>query len=504
MRKVHRQKVYGFRSLVLTRVVQARNQQRFRGVIQDAEATWRMLLRHFLNGWSSISKYRIERERLGLNKLRRVFSRSMWLQASKFIKRIKSNPEKLAYLATMEKRFKMNPGALKQKTFGYYMIGDDGNIQHQTNERVLGRLELRINHGCLTLYDLFRGSSQFQQKMFFYKALAMARAKEFLDRVDIFYHRVLARIAIKRIKQNWIFGFDMRSQGLHRVQNLINRSPKKYRCTDYEEFMKKRERTGKGAAVAAGVEKLKRLINRKPNQFIRKINNTKERSKNLEQKRREIFSGGLILLNISRNYKNWSFNKIRNAYHSGLLMHNDYLSRKLNEIKIEYMKKLVQEATYVLEGTIERHRRNDANFFMIRLLNPNLILNRTNFALRIIKHLMKMKRFMNIKKAFEKLKVVEKKKKPIDLGLVEEFVDALSYLFNNRKSEAFGSIQSYVMEFEVLKIEEVSNSMVVNLNSHGHVSTVLDNALERTLVFDKNPNLQHNLSRNSIDSRSFN
>lgn len=488
---------------MMSRVIHARNQQRFTGVITDSEASWRMLMRHFLRGWREIASYSLKREKLGLSLLRNFIDGHVILQAHAFFKLMKAPPQKLAHLATIEKRFKMNPGALKLETFGYYGIGDNGNIIHLKTDRIIGMNDLRINHGCLTLYDIFHRNDNLQKKIFFIKTLEYIKSIEFLERLDIFYHRVLARKVMDQLRRNWLYGIGHHSNNLNSIQNLINFDPQFYRSTDYDNYMKFREENGKGAAVIAGLQKLKNIMNRKPNDFIRRINHIGDNEVDQAQKKREILLGGNALMSIIKNYKNWSFNKIRTAYHSGLLMHNDYLTRKLKEIKIEYIKKLIQEATFVLEGTFKRHRRNDANHFLIRLLNPNTILNKILRGDKILRQLIKINKFMNLKRAFEKLKITEEKKAAIDPSLLDQFSDILGYFFNNRKSEAFSSIQSYVMEFEVLRIEEVSNSMIMNQGEQA--SNLLDNALERTLLFDKNNNQNphYNLSRNSLDSRSF-
>lgn len=495
-----RQAAYGFRSLTMTRTIQARNQQRFCGVIADAEASWKMLMRHIIQGWSSVSSYRVENEKVGLNKIRRVFERRLWNGAQEFFLEIRVDDTKLAHLANIERRFKMKPGMLQPENYGLYSLNDNGDIVHQRTDRVLGKSDMRTNHGCLIIYDMFRKSQDLQRKLFFYKCLELIKAKEFLERVDIFYHRVKARKAVNKIKENWLYSYGDSGNS----KKLADRAFNKLGSDDYDYFMRRRAENGGGAAVMAGVQKLKSIFNREPNKFIRRISHAKEGVNDREQRMIEIKNGAFALNGIAKNFRNWSFNKIRTAYHSGLLMHNDYLTRKLEEIKIEYMKKLIQEATYILEGTFKRHRRNDANHFMIRLLNPNIILNKIIRGDNILRNRINIRRYVNMKKGFELMKTMEKKKAEIDPDVVENLVEALKYFFNNRKSEAFGSIQSYVMEFEVLKIEEISND--VALGSNNNVSTVLDNALEKTMIFDKShQNIpQYNLSRNSIDSRSIN
>jgi len=73
---------------------------------------------------------------------------------------------------------------------------------------------------------------------------------------------------------------------------------------------------------------------------------------------------------------------------------------------------------------------------------------------------MKRNKFLNMRKSFlDIINANRNKRPPLDPSKVEEFVDALKYLFDNKKSEGYGAIQSYVMEFEVLKIEEISNNI---------------------------------------------
>jgi len=88
-------------------------------------------------------------------------------------------------------------------------------------------------------------------------------------------------------------------------------------------------------------------------------------------------------------------------------------------------------------------------------------------------------------------------KKAVDPNKVNQFVDALSYLFTNRLSQGFASIQSYVMQFEVLKIEDISNQVMYN-QAHG-LSGFIQSG-DRTINYDKSYNNQNNFSNNSLES----
>ena len=230
--------------------------------------------------------------------------------------------------------------------------------------------------------------------------------------------------------------------------------------------------------------------------------------KDQQGKELEIAEGSKILRNYQRNLKNWGHCKLKQAYHSGLLMHNDFLTRKLFETKKEYRQKCIQEAGQQLGNTVGRHRRNDMNHFLIRLLNKDLILNRILLGDKRLRATIKLNRFINARKAFEALKgsPKPKKKKSIDADQLEEAVDALKYIFDNRKAQGLGSIQSYVMEFEVLKIEEISNNVQLDTNAKNMseaYNRMRGAQAQAELITSKYYNEKYNFSNHSLESKNF-
>lgn len=284
--------------------------------------------------------------------------------------------------------------------------------------------------------------------------------KEFCEKLDVMWHRAKARKGIDAMKHNWISRIHSSNKHLSKISNMLNNAPEKLKSQDFENFMKMRAEKSRGYAIRAGALKLRDLFNKEPNRSIRSMGKHQTHYNDQKKNELDIAEGNKILRNFRNNLKNWAHCKLKQAYHSGLLMHNEFLTRKLFETKKEYSQKCIQEASQIAGGTFKRHLRNNMNHFLIRLMNKDHILNRIILGDKRLRHTINHNQLINKKKAFQALKIPKKKTKPkLDPEVVEEFIDSLKYIFDNRKSQGFGSIQSYVMEFEVLKIEEISNNM---------------------------------------------
>ena len=469
-------------------------------VFDEANESWLMLRAHAFHGWKTISSNLLLKQRKGFLLLQRFIEKSNRRLVEQVFYALLPDERDIAHLACIEGLYKTPQGALDYEMFGHYTLDDNGRVAHVKSDRFLGRKNLRINHGFLQLHKMVERTKRLNGAILVKQLLTYINKKNFLATVDLIWHRALARKALSRIKDVWINSLDPERDLSGNNANLgRDTNP----VLDYENYAENRAQQDKDRLLRSAIIKLSQILNKNPKGFIRENSVKKIRKIDPAQKLSEYRIGFNTLHSVQRNLKHFALHKIETAYHSGLLMHNDYLSKKLMQIKIEYMNKLIQEGTLILEGTFKRRLRNDMNHFYIRLANKNLLLNRILIGGRIIRKLVKKHRILNLNKAWYELKSREKPRKKIDPMLVDQFMDAIDYFFNNRKSEGFGAIQSYVMEFEVLKIEEINNKMQYSQTGVVGLSGIMlagdgSNTNDRHAAEYHNP---YNFSNNSLESK---
>lgn len=482
------------------------NRKKLVNVFSDAQESWDLLKMHLINGWKAITDYHVNREKKGLILLSKMTGRNQKMGKDLFFYNLRVSRAFIAHLAYMEKRFGMFAGELKPQMYGRYTLDDRGKIGHIKTEDFLGLNGLRSNHAMLLVHYLKQKIEKRAQSDFFHKVFYFIRVKEFVIKLDVAWHRTKARKGVKALKDNWIMRIHSNNRNLQIISNLINNDFQKSRSEDLQEFMAKRKSEKRGEAIHAGILKLRDIMNKQPNNSVNHIEKDQSNFKNQKSKQLQIIEGCKVLKNIQNNLKNWGNCKLKTFNHSGLLKKDQEVSSRLQELKLEHKKNLILQSNLMIQGTIKRHVRNSMNHFFIRLLNKNIILNKILLGEKKIRASIELHGFLNLKKAFDALKIPKKQKKPtIDPQAVLEFAENIKYLFDNRLSQGMGSIQSYVMKFEVLKIEEISNH--VQLDSGGvrnlgeAYNRIKGAQLQAEQITSKYYGNRNVLSNNSIDSK---
>ena len=229
------------------------------------------------------------------------------------------------------------------------------------------------------------------------------------------------------------------------------------------------------------------------------------KEKEIEKKRHTC---GFRLLNglITRVLQN-TFNGMKVANSSGMLVHNEYLEQKIEKFKPEKAKKITQNLNNIILGTAKRNLLSAQSHFLTRIMDTAFCINTNMRAEKILKNFFEKKKFILKGQAMKQMnrqegKVLQKKKKPpIDEENVPIFVDIIKQFFDERKAIGFASTKAFVIQYEVLNVEEVDNgqageyllSAVSNMlpqNVLGTGGSKLDYSLgDDVSVYTKNMNL---------------
>ena len=108
-----------------------------------------------------------------------------------------------AHLALLESRFGMAAGKLQPKLYGHFTLDENGKLGHEPTTAFLGRDGLRKNHSCLLFHLIDQKILRKGLEKFFEKVLDYIRLKEFVEGIDVLWHRVKARKAIDALRNTW-------------------------------------------------------------------------------------------------------------------------------------------------------------------------------------------------------------------------------------------------------------------------------------------------------------
>lgn len=178
-----------------------------------------------------------------------------------------------------------------------------------------------------------------------------------------------------------------------------------------------------------------------------------------ERIRSRAMQGNRILQSFQMNLIKEGFSNLTTSHSSGLVIHHDYLKERIiNEIRPEYIEKLTQEFTVLLEGILSRRLRNDMNHFWARLRIPTEPFLQAKKAAEILERLFHKKRIA-IKASTFKTLIATDIKPPrlinIDPEKLEYFIDILQQMIFEKQAVGLYSIKSFVIQYEVLNVEEV-------------------------------------------------
>lgn len=133
----------------------------------------------------------------------------------------------------------MPAGKLRPKLYGRFALDGPGTIKYEANGSFLGLKGIRENHGCLLIHLIDQRLLKKGLSEFFEKALEFIRVKEFVQSIDVLWHRVKARKAVDALKYSWLSRINLNhGDALNKSISERERphAVEPSKCEDFENF----------------------------------------------------------------------------------------------------------------------------------------------------------------------------------------------------------------------------------------------------------------------------